>query len=91
MQQADFEAALRADGFGEPFTRRMEHDQSVPDHTHPFDARLFVLDGELIIAQGGTTRHYGPGEACEVPAHVTHAERFGPAGATFLVGRRALA
>ncbi|MGG5810595.1 cupin domain-containing protein [Falsiroseomonas sp. CW058] len=89
MDRATFEAGLEADGFAEALTRRMEAGATAPDHAHPFDARLFVLEGEFILDQGGTTRRYGPGEAFEVPAGVPHAESFGPAGATYLVGRRA--
>ena len=85
----EFAAGLKADGFAETLTRRMEAGQAAPTHTHPFDARLLVLDGEIILEQGGTTRHYGPGEAFEVLAGVPHSESFGPAGAAYLVGRRA--
>lgn len=89
MDREAFEAGLKADGFGEVLTRRMETGQAAPDHAHPFDARLFILEGELVLEQGGTTRRYGPGEAFEVPAGLPHGESFGPEGATYLVGRRA--
>jgi quercetin dioxygenase-like cupin family protein len=89
MDRAGFEAGLKADGFGEVLTRRMEAGQTAPDHAHPFDARLFVLEGEFVLESGGQVRRYGPGEAFEVPAGERHAESFGPEGATYLVGRRA--
>ena len=44
MERAAFEASLREDGFAGPLDRRMEAGQVVPEHTHPFDARLLVLD-----------------------------------------------
>lgn len=88
MDRAAFETLLKADGYTETLTRRMEAGATAPSHTHPFDARLYILDGEFILEQGGVTRRYGPGEALEVPAGVPHAESFGPKGATYLVGRR---
>jgi quercetin dioxygenase-like cupin family protein len=88
MDRAQFEASLAADGYDPALTRRMEAGGDASLHTHPFDARLLVLEGEFLLDQDGTTHRYGPGEAFEVPAGVPHAERFGPAGATYLVGRR---
>lgn len=89
MTQAEFEASLKADGYTETLTRRMEAGATAPTHTHPFDARLFILEGEFILEQAGATRRYGPGEAFAVPAGALHAESFGPQGASYLVGRRA--
>ena len=83
-----WEAALAADGFNGPLDRRLEPGKTVPEHTHPFDARLFILDGEFILTTGGQARSYGPGETLEVPAGVLHAESVGPTGATYLAGRR---
>jgi quercetin dioxygenase-like cupin family protein len=90
MDRASFAASLKADGYEGPLDRRMEAGVKTPEHTHPFDARLMVLEGEYRLTCGGTTRHYGPGDVFEVAANVPHAEAYGPEGATFVVGRRAL-
>ncbi len=89
MDRAAFEAGLKADGFAEVLTRRMEAGQDLHAHTHPFDARVLILEGEYLLEQDGTTRRFLPGQAFEVPAGVEHAESFGPHGASFIVGRRA--
>ena len=88
MDRATWEAALAEDGFAGPLDRRMAGGEVVPDHTHPFDARVLVLEGEYLLTEAGTTRRFGPGEAFELPANIPHAEAFGPEGASFLVGRR---
>ncbi len=88
MDRAAFEAGLRADGFTETLTRRMEADEALDEHTHPFDARLLILEGEYRLTCRGETRSYGPGESFELAAGIPHAEAFGPQGATYLVGRR---
>ena len=91
MDRTTFETWLKAGGYGEAMHRRMEAGQTAPDHAHPFDARLLVLEGEFVLEHNGNTRRYGPGEAFEVPANEPHGESFGPEGATYLVGRRAAA
>ena len=88
MDRESFAAGLAADGYLGPLDRRMEPGQVAPLHTHPFDARLLVLEGEFLLEQDGTTRRHGPGAVFEVPAGAPHAEACGPAGATYLVGRR---
>ena len=47
------------------------------NHTHPFDARLFILDGHITIGQGGEEKVFGPGEICSVDADVEHSEKVG--------------
>ena len=32
------------------------------DHTHPFDARLFVVAGHITIGQDGKETTFGPGD-----------------------------
>jgi hypothetical protein len=91
LDRATWEAALAADGYAGPMDRRMEPGQAAPEHTHPFDARLLILEGAFLLTQAGTTRCFGPGEACEVLAGVPHAEAAGAAGAAYLVGRRSAA
>ncbi len=58
------------------------------EHTHEFDARVMVTEGEIAISMGGEKRVYHPGEWCEVAAGTPHAEEIGPAGVKLLVARR---
>lgn len=90
MDRTTFEAGLKADGYQEIVERRMEAGATAPEHTHPFDARLLILEGEFVLGMDGASRRFGPGETCEVPANVRHAESFGPQGATYIAGRRRL-
>ena len=43
MDRATWEAALAADGFAGPLDRRMAAGEVVPEHTHPFDARVLII------------------------------------------------
>lgn len=87
MDRAEFEAALRRDGY-ELVARDMAPNTVNPDHTHDFDARIMVTAGAMTMVMGGTRRTYGPGEWCEVPAGTLHAEEAGSSGASYIAGRR---
>jgi quercetin dioxygenase-like cupin family protein len=54
--------------------------QGLSEHTAPFDAFVFVLDGRVEIRLGGVPHVLGPGETITMPAQVAHAlkalERF---------------
>jgi gentisate 1,2-dioxygenase len=88
MDRTAWEAALAADGYAGPLDRRIEPGQVAPEHTHPFDARLLILEGEFVLTCQGETRRYGPGEAFDLAAGIPHEEACGLTGATYLVGRR---
>ncbi len=68
--------------------RRVEPDVERPLHAHPFDVRILVLQGELILERAGGAQAYRAGEGFDLPAGCQHAERYGPTGATVLSGRR---
>lgn len=87
MDRATWEAELQRDGF-ELKESSMAAGTHNPDHTHPFDARLYVLSGEITITQNGTPHTYGAGDNCEVLANQNHAEKVGTVDVTYLAGRR---
>lgn len=88
MDRATFEAQLRTDGFDEVLNRRVEASEPPPLHTHDFDARLLMLEGEFVLEQASTTSRYGPGEIFEIPDGTPHAESFGSSGAAYVARRR---
>ncbi len=58
------------------------------EHAHPFAARALVVRGEMWLRIGDLPeQHLRAGDTFEVGRGVTHAERYGPEGATFWVGR----
>ena len=87
MDRAGFEAGLERDGF-ELVQRMMPAGTVNEDHDHPFDARLFVLSGEMTITYQGESRLYGPGDSCEFAAGTLHAEKVGAADFHYLAGLR---
>ena len=57
-------------------------------HTHPFSVKAMVVQGEMWLTVGESTRHLLPGGTFELSSDVPHAERYGPEGATYWVARR---
>lgn len=87
MERAEFEAALARDGY-EIVARNMAPNTINPDHTHDFDARILVTEGEMTITRTGQANRFGIGEWCAVAAGELHAEHAGPAGVSYVAGRR---
>jgi mannose-6-phosphate isomerase-like protein (cupin superfamily) len=88
MTRTKFESETRAQGYQDILHRSMPANQSNPEHAHDFDARLFLLEGEMTIACDGEERTYRAGDSCEVSAGRRHIERVGPQGVRYLAARR---
>lgn len=84
-----FAARARAAGSDEVLERHWAPGTVIDTHTHPFAADALVVQGEMWLTVGGDTRHLRPGDTFSLAAHVPHEERYGDAGATYWVGRRA--
>jgi quercetin dioxygenase-like cupin family protein len=88
MERAQFEAALRRDGYLEIEAKTLEPRPANGDHGHHFSVRGLVTAGAFIITRDGLARSYGPGEIFEVPEGCLHNEAVGPEGASIVVGRK---
>jgi quercetin dioxygenase-like cupin family protein len=87
MDRLEFEAELRRDGFS-VVNASLTPNMKVDNHCHDFDARLFVLGGEITITRDNKAETFRAGQCCEVPANSMHAEHVGPEGVAYLSGRR---
>lgn len=88
MNADDFESALKRAGYQNVETKQTKPDFATQPHSHPFDVRALVLEGEMTLTSQGESRTYREGEIFEMAAGCEHSERYGPAGARTLVGRR---
>ena len=88
MDRVEFENALREEGYLEVADRRMEPNKTNPEHSHEFDARLLILEGEMTIASDGEKRTYRAGDTFAMSAGCLHSEQCRPEGARYLAGRR---
>ena len=87
MDKAEFEAGLRSDGF-RVVNSSVRPNLVAPNHCHDFDARAFVLGGEITITRDNTAVTFRAGQCFDVPAGCMHAEHVGPEGVALLSGRR---
>ncbi len=88
MERVEFETALREEGYLEVADRRMEPNKANPEHSHEFDARLLILEGEMRIISEGAERTYRAGDTFAMSAGCLHTEHGGPEGVRYLAGRR---
>lgn len=84
----EFEAEALSRGFDEVLVRDWSPNQVVEEHRHPFAADAIVVDGEMWLTEGDTTRHLLPGDTFALGPDAPHSERYGAGGATYWVARR---
>jgi len=88
INAADFTANLQQGGFGEIATKSMPAGCHVDEHSHPFEVRALVTDGDIALTVAGVKTRYGTGEVFTMAADCPHVEDVGPRGVTFLVSRK---
>jgi quercetin dioxygenase-like cupin family protein len=88
MNTDNFKETAERDGFEMDRPFDLSPNKKNAEHTHPFDARVMVVAGEITITSAGNSKTYGPGGICDMAAETPHTESVGPEGVTLLVGRR---
>ena len=88
MDRASFEARLKAEGFPEIRVNEMPAGRHNAEHSHPFDVRALVLDGDITLTVQGEARTYRAGDEFSMNAGCAHVEDIGAHGVKYLVGRR---
>ena len=84
-----FRADMLASGFDEVLERHWAPDTVLDMHSHPFEARALVVQGEMWLQlQGGEPQHLQPGDRFHVLRDAQHAEKYGALGATYWVARK---
>ena len=88
MTFEEFTRQTRALGYQETLERHWEPRTVLDTHTHPFDAKAVVTQGEMWLTVADQTRHLRVGDGFELARDVPHAERYGEQGASYWVARR---
>jgi quercetin dioxygenase-like cupin family protein len=84
---SEFEATMKAQGCDEVMVREWGPSTTADLHTHTFDAKALVVQGEMWLTVGDATQHLLPGGTFELKAGQPHSERYGDDGAVYWVGR----
>lgn len=88
MNAADFSEQLRKEGFSTFVEVTREAHGGLGLHRHPFQSKALILEGDLTLVVDGVESQYRAGEVFELAYEQEHAERYGPNGVKYLVGRR---
>ena len=88
MNESEFEAQLKADGYTEIETQNLAARPGKGRHRHLFAIRGLVLSGTFIVTQEGEPVTFGPGQVFAVAHGELHDESIGLEGARVLVGRK---
>jgi quercetin dioxygenase-like cupin family protein len=88
MNETEFAAKLKADGYTKIETQNLEPRPAKGEHGHPFAIRGLVLAGTFIVTQDNRRTVYKPGDIFAVERGHLHDESIGPDGARVLVGRK---
>jgi quercetin dioxygenase-like cupin family protein len=87
MDKTEFEADLQREGY-RVVNSSVKPNLIAPNHCHDFDAKAFVLGGEITITRHNNPTTFRTGQCFEVPTGCMHAEHVGPEGVALLSGRR---
>ena len=88
MNEYDFEAQLRADGYTEIESQALEARPGKGRHRHLFAIRGLVLSGTFNVMLDSEPAEHGPGQIFSVAEGQLHDESIGSEGARILVGRK---
>jgi quercetin dioxygenase-like cupin family protein len=88
VTREEFEALLACDRYEAAIAGEYPPHCFNDFHTHPFDVRGLVLDGEMALTIGGRTEVFRTGEVFVMPVGVAHQEHVGPAGVRYLYGKK---
>src|SRR3954464_11201757 len=87
MDKVEFETELRRDGY-RIVNSSVRPNLVAQNHCHDFDAKSWVLGGEITITRDNNPVTFRAGQCFEVPAGCMHAEHVGPEVVALLSGRR---
>ena len=86
MTPEQFELQMREQGFEIATVERAAGSMDL--HTHPFEARALILEGEITIVSEGKTQFCRAGEIFQLDAHIPHTETYGPSGVRYIAARK---
>lgn len=88
MDSTQFQRQLEQEGFCNILTVEREADGMLGEHTHPFEAKALVLEGEILLRCGAREQRCRAGDIFHLQAGEPHQEFYGPQGVRYLVGRK---
>ena len=88
MNREQFAETLRIGQFNEVLEKSLPANEHNAAHSHEFDVRALLTQGEIRLTVDGVTTPFRDGEIFTLAAGCEHVEDVGSEGMTYLVGRR---
>ncbi len=88
MNQDEFLAALSRDGFPSPVLVVRGSSACLGEHSHPFEVRALVTQGQIDIVINGLKSTYLTGDVFFLAHSQVHAESYGDEGVQYLASRK---
>jgi quercetin dioxygenase-like cupin family protein len=88
MDPKQFARQLAEEGFDEVLTKTLPAKQQLAEHTHPFDVKALITDGQVTLGVGDKLTTYRVGDVFTMARGCEHTELYGADGVSFVVGRR---
>lgn len=88
MNQDAFLKMLSQDGFPEPVLVVRERGGFLDNHSHPFEVKALVTQGQIDIVIDGLKRTYLVGDVFHLLHSQEHAESYGNQGVQYLASRK---
>ena len=83
-----FADQLRSEGFDEVVDKSLPAGQFVDTHSHPFEVKALVTEGEVALGVAGVVTNYRVGDVFSMASGCAHTEHYGPQGVRYVVGRK---
>lgn len=80
--------ATQRRGYSDILLIEREPEGALDQRGHPFESKALILSGELTLVVAGKETVYRPGDVYQLRHGEPHAERYGPDGVRYLVGRK---
>jgi len=88
MNKNQFIEQLSKECFPSPVMVEREANASLGIHTHPFEAKALIIQGQIDITVDGIKTRYRAGDMFHLPKDQEHSESYGPNGVQYLAGRK---
>jgi quercetin dioxygenase-like cupin family protein len=88
MNQEHFTQQLADEGFDEIITKSMPAKQQVAAHSHAFEVKALVIQGDISLGIREQLKTYRMGDVFTMASGCEHTELYGESGVTYVVGRK---
>lgn len=88
MDQERFTQQLRSEGFDEVASNSMPAGKQVGAHSHAYEVKALVTQGEITLGVAGKLTTYRAGDVFSMGPGCEHTELCGADGVSYMVGRK---